>query len=1185
MRAGVSFQAPLPDAALPIDRKIVATFTPSLRARGEEYARDRRVEVIEATPAVVRARVYGTESYDVVIRAIGNHRLDMQCTCPYALDHGNCKHIWAVLVTSERSGALPTMPDEAFLEEARLAREADDEAQRLEMERLAELRAREMVPIPPPQVSVAPAARLEAPAPKVELPADNRPWVKQLRALGSTMASTHGPKRTRSPFPAGRRIVYLIDAARTAERESGVVVELALESLGKDGHWGAPRQFRMTREQWLSAPEPADREIAQMLLGAQPEFGYFAPGSSTRRFIMDSAAFDTTLRRMCETGRCRLRADGRGGDSSALAWDADGVWSLRVAVVHASDEDAYRLDGYLERNGERLSVRDAAILTSDGLMVAKGRAAGWTHHDAFALIALLRVGAFEAIPRSEAMDLLAELYALPKLPLVELPTELEEATMDVEPSPILSLRTIAATPWSASRIDATLSFDYAGTLIEAASTASGVLQDDGDRFVRRHRSLEDSYVRRLERAGFRWEFDYALGRAALRIAEGRVGDAAVSLVADGWKIEIEGESLRTPGPLEVQVSSGIDWFDLDASVDFGGVSARLPELLTALRRGERIVRLPDNSLGMLDEEWLERAGLLAATGTVVDGRLRFSTRQLGVLDVLLSSLPPADADAAFQHARQQLHRFEGIRAADAPPTFHGTLREYQREGLGWLHFLREFGFGGCLADDMGLGKTVQVLALLESRRAEQGGTSLVVVPRSLVFNWEQEAARFTPKLRVLVHRGPERARDTQGMQDYDVVLTTYGTLRLDVAMLRELEFDYAVLDEAQAIKNASTASAKAARLIRARHRVAMSGTPVENRLQDLWSLLEFLNPGMLGKASVFASLAKQLGSLGTTMPRRAPLSESAERAAAPNDDPDAIPDVEMDGDGAVDDAVTPTEAPPPELDVDAREASRALLARAVRPYILRRTKAQVAPELPERLEQTLLVDLTPTERTLYNELRDHYRNSLLGRVQADGISKHRMHVLEALLRLRQASCHPGLVDPGRRTESSSKLDLLVTRVSEAIAEEHKVLVFSQFTSLLALVKTQLDAAGIVYEYLDGDTKDRRLPVERFQNDPDRRVFLISLKAGGLGLNLTAAEYVYLLDPWWNPAVEAQAIDRAHRIGQTRRVFASRLIARDTVEEKVLELQDRKRDLADAIIRADESVVSSLGREELELLLS
>jgi SNF2 family DNA or RNA helicase len=265
--------------------------------------------------------------------------------------------------------------------------------------------------------------------------------------------------------------------------------------------------------------------------------------------------------------------------------------------------------------------------------------------------------------------------------------------------------------------------------------------------------------------------------------------------------------------------------------------------------------------------------------------------------------------------------------------------------------------------------------------------------------------------------------------------------------------------------------------------------------------------------------------------------------------------------------------------------SRALLARALRPFILRRTKEQVAPELPAKTEQTLLCDLEPAQRQLYDELRDHYRQSLLTGLDAAGLRRAKIQVLEALLRLRQAACHPGLIDKGRSGEASAKLDMLLPQLREVIEEGHKALVFSQFTSLLAIVRERLDAEGVVYEYLDGRTRDRAAKVERFQNDADCKLFLVSLKAGGVGLNLTAAEYVYLLDPWWNPAVEAQAIDRTHRIGQERPVFAYRLIARDTVEEKVLELQKSKRDLADAIIGADNSLIRDLKREDLELLLS
>jgi SNF2 family DNA or RNA helicase len=354
-------------------------------------------------------------------------------------------------------------------------------------------------------------------------------------------------------------------------------------------------------------------------------------------------------------------------------------------------------------------------------------------------------------------------------------------------------------------------------------------------------------------------------------------------------------------------------------------------------------------------------------------------------------------------------------------------------------------------------------------------------------------------------------------------------VRRDVLQFKDTVFDYVILDEAQAVKNASTESAKAVRLLRADHRLALSGTPVENHLGELWSLFEFLNPGILGASSAFQ------------------LNGGAMRNPS--------------------------------------EETRRLLAHALRPFILRRTKEQVAKELPPKSEQTIYCELEPRQRTLYSELRQHYRDSLLNKINSDGIAKSKIQVLEALLRLRQAACHPGLIDPKFLKDPSAKLDVLLDQLREIRDEGHKALVFSQFTSLLAILRTRLENSGTEYEYLDGKTRDRQTHVERFQNDPECRLFLISLKAGGLGLNLTAADYVFILDPWWNPAVEAQAVDRAHRIGQAKQVFAYRLIARDTVEEKVLHLQETKRNLADAIIGAQNSLIRDLRPEDIELLLS
>src|SRR5258705_8607240 len=561
----------------------------------------------------------------------------------------------------------------------------------------------------------------------------------------------------------------------------------------------------------------------------------------------------------------------------------------------------------------------------------------------------------------------------------------------------------------------------------------------------------------------------------------------------------------------------------------------------------------------MPEEWLKKYGLLASLGVAEEDHLRFKRTQTGVLDALLAARPEITCDATFARVREEWQNFKGIEAIVEPRGFVGALRDYQREGLGWFEFLQRFGFGGCLADDMGLGKTVQVLALLESRRnggANRNGDgkrakmgtadssesetrpSLVVVPRSLVFNWQQEAARFTPALRLLTHVGAERTKGSKHFENYDLVITTYGTLRRDAVHFQDTEFDFVILDEAQAIKNAKTESAKAARLLKGKHRLALSGTPVEIHLGELWSLFEFLNPGMLGVASVFQ------------------LSASGARA----------PD----------------------------EETRKLLARALRPFLLRRTKQQVAKELPEKLEQTIYCEMEDAQRRRYNELRDYYRASLLKEIESVGIKRAKIQILEALLRLRQAACHPALIkgaatlseaDGNGDNEASAKLSVLLPQLDDVTEEGHKALVFSQFTSFLSIVRRQLDRDGIVYEYLDGKTRDRQAPVERFQNDPDCKLFLISLKAGGQGLNLTAAEYVFLLDPWWNPAVEAQAIDRAHRIGQSRRVFAYRLITRDTVEEKVLALQATKRELADAIINADNSLIRNITGEDLMLLLS
>jgi len=928
-----------------------------------------------------------------------------------------------------------------------------------------------------------------------------------------------------------RRLVYVIDIGASALRTDGLLVEVATQKQTRDAEWTPPRPLPLTHTDWLQSPDVADRELAQVLLRTETEEGTMSHGRSARRFVVRAAAFDSTLRRMAQSGRAFVRLTPN-APPFPVTWD-DGVpWDVRLQLrSHVESGDRwYALEGRFARDTSSMPLAEPEVVIRGGLFILDGSIHRFVDEQVFPLIVALRTSQSERMDSAAALDLVAELHRLPRVPAIELPDDLPVTHAHVAPVPVAAFRQVPET----GRVEVDLLFAYGNTRVPARAGDGEVFDPATTTLHHRDATLERHAQDSLLAAGLRPE-SYDQGAVdVFRVDAARADRTALDLARAGWQVTFDGAALREALSSTFEVNSGIDWFELTGEVDFGGLRAGIPELLSAIQQGSRHIKLADGSSGVLSDELFDRLSVLAAAGTASGQVVRYRRSQIGVLDALLAAAPAVQVDETLARIRAELQRFTGVTPADPTPGFIGTLREYQREGLGWLHFLRQFGFGGILADDMGLGKTVQALALLESRRAEGAGPSLVVVPNSLVFNWQQEATRFAPQLRVLVHAGVKRRRGTAHYTDYDLVITTYGTLRRDAAALAMQEFDYVILDEAQAIKNPSTDSAKAARLLRARHRLAMSGTPVENRLGELWSLLDFLNPGMLGSATGFGTLARLLMGAGT------------------------------------DDRTT---------------EYRDLLARAVRPYVLRRTKEQVAPELPEKLEQTLFVDLSPDERTRYNELRDHYRVALLQRVGEQGMSRVQAYILEALLRLRQAACHQGLIDPFRLADSSSKLEVLESQIDEAVAEGHKVLVFSQFTSLLAIVRRRLDESGVTYEYLDGKTMDRQARVERFQRDPTCPVFLISLKAGGLGLNLTAADYVILLDPWWNPAVESQAIDRTHRIGQTRRVFATRLIARDTVEEKVVLLQERKRDLADAIIRADEGPLSRLTREELEGLLS
>jgi non-specific serine/threonine protein kinase len=499
------------------------------------------------------------------------------------------------------------------------------------------------------------------------------------------------------------------------------------------------------------------------------------------------------------------------------------------------------------------------------------------------------------------------------------------------------------------------------------------------------------------------------------------------------------------------------------------------------------------------------------------------------------------AQAPWQQLRQRLSGVAAIPELPAFPPLSRRLRDYQREGVAWIRLLADCGFHGVLADEMGLGKTVQALAVLAAAKAvdRMAVPSLVACPASLLENWSREAHRFAPELRTVVVRGDSRLPLISGLADYDLAITSYSLLRRDIAAYQDLEFNYVILDEAQHIKNPLTANARACKKLRARNRLILTGTPLENNLQELWSVFDFLLPGFLGSRRQFTAEHQNA----------ARQSEAAHAARV-------------------------------------RE-----LAAQVRPFILRRTKKAVCTELPPKMEQVVYCEFEREQQRLYDYVSRRGRELLQQARQERGRHGTRLELLTALLRLRQVCCHPRLLpaelvpEPSIENGScSAKTELAQEIILEAIDSGHRMLFFSQFTSMLQLLRPWLEKNSIPYEYLDGGTKSRQDRVDRFNRDSNIPLFLLSLRAGGVGLNLTGADTVILYDQWWNPMVEDQATDRTHRIGQEQPVTALRLVVRGTIEERILSLQENKRELFRSLLNGVPSRLGEISVEDLEFLL-
>lgn len=610
-----------------------------------------------------------------------------------------------------------------------------------------------------------------------------------------------------------------------------------------------------------------------------------------------------------------------------------------------------------------------------------------------------------------------------------------------------------------------------------------------------------------------------------------------------WNVELIGledlKNLRinTNKPkTRIAVGSGIDWFDTTVELVYGDQAVGITDIKKAISQKQNFIKLGDGSVGLLPEEWLKKYALLIKMGEEKGGKLRLKKFHFSVLDEMLEDL---DEDAMVTELEEKKEKLAHIIDNDftelRPPTsLTADLRPYQLAGFQWLVFLNEAGWGGILADDMGLGKTVQALAFFTHYKSNNPEAKfLVVCPTTLIYNWENEINKFSKEITYHIHHGPKRSSTISDFQQYDVIITTYGTMRSDIVMLKKILFDYALLDESQSIKNPQSQVAKAALLLNTKNRLALSGTPVQNNTFDLYAQMNFLNPGILGSREFF------MNEFAT------PIDKLQEKEI-----------VEQ-------------------------------LKKLTYPFLLRRTKEQVAKDLPEKTETLLVCEMGKEQRKIYEQYRNMYQSQILGMIEEKGIGRSQMHILQGLTKLRQICDSPAILnDDENYGNHSVKLEELSREITENTGN-HKVLVFSQFLGMLALIRKELEKQKIPFVYFDGSTTatERERAIQSFQNDDNYRVFLISLKAGGIGLNLTAADYVYIVDPWWNPAVEQQAIDRTHRIGQTKNIFAYRLICKDTIEEKMLILQERKRALASDLVSEDNALLKKLTSEDIAFLFS
>jgi superfamily II DNA or RNA helicase len=1114
------------------------SFTKTILVRGADYVRKR--SVLDAWYSVDgdlcgKVRSSSGGSYRVVISPVRRAQfieLESECSCPY---FSQCKHAAAL--------ALYALNHDVRVESTTMKPEV----------------AIEKLPVIP-EVALVPT--------ELPLPAELKSW------LGSIEGATKPKEQV--DLSRAAKVYYELSCKPTSGGSDVPVVLPVTRNILKSGNLGARHEIKSGQISSYNRPKEwldVDFDLINDLNANAARFD-----ANKSEFKLDGKHGVRILQELIETQRCtwneittlRLGKPRQG----QLTWETSGPNGLpkpKIKFEGVGRALATSPPWYVDYHSAECGPLECGIKDELASLFIKGGYVAPEYLPAVRekLVALGFSG--DALPNETAAPIVR---ATPPVPCFVVEFESCEKRPDY---------------WNPQRVTAPLAFgkltfEYEGRLANAEGADIRWKEGDQIYIIRRNQQAERLAREFLEKCGWgetrfsSWEIPKARGNQLcidppdsdrlldpLERVQKFAENVVPKLISSGWKIEIDQtyrfvEDSDVEWNVGVEGGSGIDWFELQLGIQVEGKPYDLKPVLISLFKelssgghsitsvartqksddlfvfgdGGQVIRLSRQRLSAMLEplveifggagDWPEEFRLSKAMFAEAE-KFKDAIGTLGV---------PWKSTEELANLGEKFSAFDHLEPLNEPDGFIGELRPYQKEGLAWLQFLREFKFGGVLADDMGLGKTVQVLAhiQLEKRSGRMDRPCLIVAPTSTMPNWRRECERFVPELSVVTLQGAGRSGRFSELKDVDIALTTYPLLARDKGALLGANYHIIVLDEAQNIKNPATGAAKAARELKGRHKLCLSGTPIENHLGELWSLFHFLMPGFLGSDPEFKK------------DFRGPIEKYSDAVA------------------------------------------RERLSRRVKPFMLRRTKGQVVKELPPKTEIIESIAFDDPQRDLYESIRLTMDEQVRNLIAAQGFDRSRIQILDALLKLRQVCCDPRLVKlaAAKSVTSSAKLDRLLDMLTVLLEDGRKVLLFSQFTSMLNLIEERLRAANMKWVRISGDTTDRDTPVRQFQAG-EVPLFLISLKAGGTGLNLTAADTVILYDPWWNPAVENQAIDRAHRIGQDKAVIVYKLVAAGTIEEKMLEMQARKGDIARSILTDDAEGIRTLTADDLRWVLS